>query len=222
MGRPPLRRRRPFGMRLSSVVAARWSEAAFPKETGRIPVYHDVAQWTMVRQKVLDKGRSRRQVARETGLSRKTIRKMLLHKLPQPYKPRTPRHPSLQQYTAMLDAFASLSVTTPRHRVSISEIYRCLKREEGYTGSYGAVRDYLRFRLTARQASTKNIWEQLYEEIVSISKNDAITLLQSLSFNNSSLISQHASKGSSVTSRACVSTRRCALGKHGRNRTWTG
>jgi transposase len=119
-------------------------------------VYRDVAQWTMVRQKVLDKGHSRRQVAKETGLSRNTIRKMLLNKLPQPYKPRTPRHPALQQYTATLDAFASLSVTTAlRHRVSISEIYRCLKQEEGYMGSYGAVRDYLRFRFAARQASTK-------------------------------------------------------------------
>jgi hypothetical protein len=49
--------------------------------------------------------------------------------------------------------------------------------------------DYLRFRLTARQASTQNVWEQLYEEIVSISKNDAVTLLQSLSFNGSPLIS---------------------------------
>jgi transposase len=138
-------------------------------------VYRDVAQWTMVRQKVLDKGHSRRQVAKETGLSRNTIRKMLLNKLPQPYKPRTPRHPALQQYTATLDAFASLSVTTAlRHRVSISEIYRCLKQEEGYMGSYGAVRDYLRFRFAARQASTQNVWEQLYGEIVSISKTDAI------------------------------------------------
>ena len=134
-------------------------------------MYDDVAQWTMVRRKVLDKGLSRRQVAKETGLSRKTIRKMLLHKLPQPYRPRTPRFPTLQQHTATLDAFASLSMTTPPgHRVSISEIYKCLKREEGYAGSYGAVPDYLRFRFTARQASTQDVWEQLYEEIVSVSK----------------------------------------------------
>jgi transposase len=153
-------------------------------------VYHDVAQWVMVRQKALDKGHSRRQVAKETGLSRNTIRKMLLHKLPQPYKPRTPRHPALQQYTATLDAFASLGVTTAlRPRVFISEIYRCLKQEEGYTGSYGAVRDYLRFRFTACQASTQDVWEQLYEEIVSVSKKDAIGLLQSLSFNGSPFIS---------------------------------
>jgi hypothetical protein len=85
-------------------------------------VYHDVAQWTMVRQKVLDKGHSRRQVASGIGLSRNTIRKMLLHKLPQPYKPTTPRHPALQQYAATLDAFASLSVTTAlRHRVSCAK-----------------------------------------------------------------------------------------------------
>src|ERR1700684_1092666 len=61
---------------------------------------------------MLDKGYSRRQVARVTSLSRNTIRKMLLNRLPQRYKPRTPRHPALQQYTATLDAFASLSVTT--------------------------------------------------------------------------------------------------------------
>jgi lambda repressor-like predicted transcriptional regulator len=36
----------------------------------------------MVRRKVLEEGVSRRQLARETGLSRKTIRKMLLHELP--------------------------------------------------------------------------------------------------------------------------------------------
>ena len=60
-------------------------------------MYHDVAQWTMVRRKVLEEGVSRRQLARQTGLSRNTIRKMLLHELPQPYKVRTPKHPALRQ-----------------------------------------------------------------------------------------------------------------------------
>jgi transposase len=96
-------------------------------------VYHDVAQWAMVRRKVLEEGVSRRELAKKTGLSRKTIRKMLLHKLPQPYKPRTPRHPALQQHTATLDAFQSSNVfATVRHRVSISEMYRYLKIKESY------------------------------------------------------------------------------------------
>src|ERR1700722_16151744 len=153
-------------------------------------MYHDVAQWTMVRRKVVDKGHSRRQMAKETGLSRNTIRKMLLHELPQPYKPRTPRYPALRQHTATLDAFAPLNVPTiVRYQVSINEIYRYLKREENYSGSSCAVRDYLKCRFCARKAPNKILWEHLYEEIISSSKKDAINSLRSLSFNGSPLIS---------------------------------
>jgi hypothetical protein len=186
-------------------------------------VYHDVAQWTMVRRKVVDKGHSRRQMAKETGLSRNTIRKMLLHELPQPYKPRTPRYPALRQHTATLDAFAALNVSTiVQYQVSISEIYRYLKREENYSGSYCAVRDYLKFRFCARQAPNQILWEHLYEEIISSSKKDAISILRSLSFNGSPLISSTASNGSRGTSRACVSIRCSALGMRGGNKTLTG
>src|ERR1700722_15089185 len=144
----------------------------------------------MVRRKVLEEGLSRRQLARETSLSRNTVRKMLLHELPQPCKPRTPRYPALRQHTATLDAFAALNVSTiVRYQVSISEIYRYLKQEENYSGSYRAVRDYLKFRFCARQAPNQILWEQLYEEITSSSKKDAINILRSLSFNGSPLIS---------------------------------
>jgi hypothetical protein len=147
-------------------------------------VYHDVAQWTMVRRKVLEDGVSRRQLSRETGLSRKTIRKMLLHELPQSYKRRMPGHPALQQHTATLDAFAPLNVSIiVRQGVSISEIYRYLTLVENYSGSYSAVRDYLRFRFSTRQTLRQIVWEHLYEKIVSIPKKDAIKLLRSLSFN---------------------------------------
>ena len=153
-------------------------------------MYHDVAQWTMVRRKALEEGVSRRQLARQTGLSRNTVRKMLLHELPQPYKPRTPKHPVLRQHTATLDAIATSSVfTISPHQVSISEIYRYLKRQENYSASYGAVRDYLKYRFCARQAPNKILWEHLYEDIISSSKKDAINILRSLSFNGSSLIS---------------------------------
>ena len=122
--------------------------------------------------KVLKEGISRRQLARQTGLSRNTIRKMLLHELPQPYKRRT----------------SSVFTIVP-HQVSISEIYRYLKRQENYSASYGAVRDYLKYRFCARQAPNKILWERLYEEITSSSKKDAINILRVLSFNGSPLIS---------------------------------
>jgi transposase len=144
----------------------------------------------MVRRKVLEEGVSRRQLARQTGLSRNTIRKMLLHELPQPYKPRPPKHPALRQHTATLDAIATSSVfTIVPHQVSISEVYRYLKRQENSSASYGAVRNYLKYRVCAPQTPNKILWEHLYEKITSSSKKDAINILRSLSFNGSPLIS---------------------------------
>ena len=176
--------------RAGGLVTGHGARPHFRCETARLPMYHDVAQWTMVRRKVLEEGVSRRQLTRQTGLSRNTIRKMLLHELPQPYKPRTPRYPALRQHTATLDAFATLNVPTiVRYQVSINEIYRYLKREENYSGSYCAVRDYLKYRFCARKEPNKILWEHLYEEIISSSKKDAINILRSLSFNGSPLIS---------------------------------
>ena len=45
-------------------------------------MYRDPKQWAYIRRLILDKGASRRAVARKTGLDRKTVRKMLA--LPRP------------------------------------------------------------------------------------------------------------------------------------------
>ncbi len=51
-------------------------------------MYRDPVLWLSVRHRVLRKGVPIRQVVRETGISRKTVRKMLAHPLPKPYGPR--------------------------------------------------------------------------------------------------------------------------------------
>ena len=153
-------------------------------------MYRDVAQWTWIRRRVLEEGVPRRQLARETGISRNTIRKMLLYDLPRPCGPRTPRHARLAAHTATLDAFAALNEFTPaRDRVSISEIQRYLQRKENYTGSYSAIRNYLKSPSLPYQWSDRNAWAALYEAIISLSKQDAIALLRSLSCNGEPLIS---------------------------------
>lgn len=58
-------------------------------------MYRDVAQWSDIRDRVLRNGVSIQKVARETGISPKTVRKMLNHPLPQPYRPRNRRYPKL-------------------------------------------------------------------------------------------------------------------------------
>lgn len=45
-------------------------------------MYRDVAQWSGIRRRILEQGTPIRQVVRETGISRKTVRKMLQHPLP--------------------------------------------------------------------------------------------------------------------------------------------
>ena len=42
-------------------------------------MYCDVGQWRHIRSRILEKGTPKKQVARETGVSRRTINKMLTH-----------------------------------------------------------------------------------------------------------------------------------------------
>jgi lambda repressor-like predicted transcriptional regulator len=51
-------------------------------------MYRDVQQWLYIRSLVLEQGKSLKQVVRETGISRKTVRKMLVNPLPPAWQPR--------------------------------------------------------------------------------------------------------------------------------------
>jgi hypothetical protein len=45
-------------------------------------MYRDAAQWQHIRRRILINGTPKKQVARDTGISRKTINKMLKHQHP--------------------------------------------------------------------------------------------------------------------------------------------
>jgi hypothetical protein len=65
-------------------------------------MYRDVVQWVGIRRRILREGVSICQVVRETGISRKTVRKMLKYPLPKPYGPRSLRYPKLGPHTATI------------------------------------------------------------------------------------------------------------------------
>jgi transposase len=52
-------------------------------------MYRDRVQWTKIRRRILAEQIPIRQVVRETGISRKTVRKMLANRWPKPYGPRS-------------------------------------------------------------------------------------------------------------------------------------
>ena len=99
----------------------------------------------VLRHKVLVEGLSRRQAAREMGISRNTVRRYL--RLPEPVRvEREPRRkPVLERVQPRLDALLEewSGRTTAKQRLTATRLHRQL-REEGYEVGETLVRDYLR------------------------------------------------------------------------------
>ena len=66
-------------------------------------MYRDRAQWTKIRRRLLVDQIPIRQVVRETGISRHTIRKMLANRWPNRYEPRSPEASEPPPHTASID-----------------------------------------------------------------------------------------------------------------------
>ena len=113
-----------------------------------------------IRHRVLVEGIPQRQIARETGISPKTIRKMLAHPHPQPYGPRSHRYPKLGPHTASIRRMLQENATLPpTARLSVQAMYERIRDQEGFGGSYGAVKDYVR-PIPRDQVC---IWEYAYD-----------------------------------------------------------
>ena len=102
-------------------------------------MYRDLAQWSGIRDQILRKGVSIRQVVRETGISYTTVRKMLDYRSPQPYPPRSRRYPKLGPHTGSVQRILRANATLPPSaRLSIKAIYERIRDTEGFRGSYGS------------------------------------------------------------------------------------
>lgn len=90
-------------------------------------------------------GLSSRQIAKQLGVGRDTIRKALQHAQPPPYVLTGPRPaPVFGPFQSFVDEILASDETAPRkQRHTASQIYRRLVAEKGYTGKYDQVRRYL-------------------------------------------------------------------------------
>ena len=97
-----------------------------------------------LRHKVFVEGKSQRQVAREMGLARDTVRRYLATPLPEPRKRRRPR-PVLEQVRPRLEQLLEewSERTTAKQRITGRRLQRAL-REEGYEVGLTLVLEYLR------------------------------------------------------------------------------
>lgn len=105
----------------------------------------EVAQVHVIRHKVLVEGVSQRRVAREMGMSRRTVRKYLEVSDPRRVEHRPRARPALERVKLRLDDLIEewRGRTTPKQRVTGTRLHRQLV-EEGYRVGATLVRSYLR------------------------------------------------------------------------------
>ncbi len=102
--------------------------------------------YARVRRAVLVEGKSRRMVAREFGLARKTVGKMLAYSLPPGYRRQQPvRRPKLGPWQGVIAAILEADRSAPRkQRHTAKRIFERLRAEHGFSGGYTIVKDYVR------------------------------------------------------------------------------
>jgi transposase len=91
-------------------------------------------------------GASIREIARRTGLSRTTVRKLLRQTAPKPYGPRRPKPTKLEPFVPVLEAAFAARPHAPATRL-FAEL-----RRRGYPGGYEAVKRWVRAVRSQEQA----------------------------------------------------------------------
>lgn len=106
----------------------------------------EVEIYGRVRRAVRVEGKSQRAVAREFGLSRETVRKMLRYAVPPGYQRQQPvKKPKLGPWLGVIDAILEDDKQRPaKQRHTSKRIFERLKEEHQFTGGYTIVKDYVR------------------------------------------------------------------------------
>ena len=107
---------------------------------------YEVEIYGRVRRAVRVEGKSQRAVAREFGLSRETVGKMLQYAVPPGYQRQQPiKRPKLGPWVGVIDAILEEDKSTPpKQRHTAKRIFERLREEHGFTGGYTIVKDYVR------------------------------------------------------------------------------
>ena len=107
-------------------------------------MYRNPAQWSKVRRRFFVLGHSIRELSRSEGMSRNTIKKFLKHTKPQPYV-RPSRISIVDHYQKMIaDILRANEDRKPSERYTIADIFRHIRNEHGFSGSYSTTHRYCR------------------------------------------------------------------------------
>jgi transposase len=98
-----------------------------------------------VRHAVIVQGMSRREAARDFGIDRRTVDKMLVFSVPPGYRRRkTPARPKLDPFTGIIDQILETDKQVhKKQRHTSKRIFERLRDEHGFTGGITIVKDYI-------------------------------------------------------------------------------
>jgi transposase len=111
-------------------------------------VYTKVEFYARVRRAVFVDKMSEREAARQFGLARETVRKMLRYAVPPGYRRQQPvRRPKLGAWIGTIDQILEQDKAEgKKQRHTAKRIFERLREEHRYTGGYTIVKDYVRLR----------------------------------------------------------------------------
>jgi transposase len=112
-----------------------------------------VELYARVRRAVVVDKMSEREAARQFGLARETVRKMLRYSVPPGYRrEQPPRRPKLDPWVAVIDQILEHDkAESKKQRHTAKRIFERLRDEHAYTGGYTIVKDYVRLRKLSRR-----------------------------------------------------------------------
>ena len=104
--------------------------------------------YARVRRAVIVDKMSEREAARQFGLARETVRKMLRYSVPPGYRRQQPvRRPKLDAWTGIIDQILEQDKAEgKKQRHTAKRIFERLRDEHSYAGGYTIVKDYVRLR----------------------------------------------------------------------------
>lgn len=104
--------------------------------------------YARVRRAVVVDKMSEREAARQFGLARETVRKMLRYSVPPGYRRQQPvRRPKLDAWVGTIDQILEDNKAEgKKQRHTAKRIFERLRDEHSYTGGYTIVKDYVRLR----------------------------------------------------------------------------
>ncbi len=115
---------------------------------------YKVQIYAIARHAYYNEGKSQRQIARELGVNRRTVQKMLKNSLPPGYeRTQPPQEPKLSEHRAWIDEILESDKKVHRkQKHTAKRIYDRLKEERAFTGGYTIVRTYVaKKRLKSRE-----------------------------------------------------------------------